>query len=228
VVGLRVLTYNVRSMRDDRAALGQVIRSAEPDVVLVQESPRFAHWRSLCAQLARVSNLVVVGGGRPAGSNLILCTLEVSVVSTADVLFSKDRGLHRRGTAIAVLTKQGRRFAVASTHLDLDPAPRLRHVAELDMAIAAHVPAGVPVVIGADVNDHPGSPAWLALTAQRSDAAGTGSGPTYPSRDPRRRIDGIFADPALRVSAVRVLDGPEVQIASDHRPVLVELHLPPG
>ena len=69
---LRVLTYNVRSMRDDRDALGRVLRAAEPDVVLIQESPRFLRWRSLCAELARRGNLVVVGGGRYAGSNLIL------------------------------------------------------------------------------------------------------------------------------------------------------------
>src|SRR3978361_1259259 len=90
VPNLRVLSYNVRSMRDDRDALGQVIRAAEPDVVLVQESPRFARWRSLCAQLARRSNLVVVSGGRYAGSNLILSSLGVDVVSTADVLFTRD------------------------------------------------------------------------------------------------------------------------------------------
>src|SRR6476661_3036669 len=79
VVGLRVLTYNVRSMRDDRDALGRVIRSAEPDVVLVQESPRFLRWRSLCAELDRRINLVVVSGGRLAGANLILSSLAVTV-----------------------------------------------------------------------------------------------------------------------------------------------------
>lgn len=225
---LRVLTYNVRSMRDDRAALGRVIRSAEPDVVLVQEAPRFAHWRSLCAQLARVSNLVVVGGGRASGSNLILSTLAVSVETTADVHFSKDRRLHQRGTAIAVLTKQGQRFAVVGTHLDLDAAPRLRHVDELHAAIAAHVPAGVPVVVGADVNDHPGSPTWLALTTDRADAfavAAAGDGLTFPARDPRQRIDAIFVDLALPVSAAHVLDGPDVRIASDHRPVLAQVEI---
>ena len=67
MTSLRVLTYNVRSMRDDRSALGRVISSAAPDVVLVQEAPRFARWRSLCAQLARMSGLVVVSGGAQPG-----------------------------------------------------------------------------------------------------------------------------------------------------------------
>jgi len=228
MASLRVLTYNVRSMRDDRAALGRVIRSAEPDVVLIQESPRFAHWRSLCAQLARVSNLVVVGGGRPAGSNLILSTLGVDVISTAAVLFSKDRHLHQRGTAIAVLTMRGRRFAVAGTHLDLNAAARLRHVGELDAAIAAHVPRCVPTVVGGDINDRPGSAVWTALATRWPDTfttAGTGGRLTFPTRQPQQTIDGIFADPDFSVRAARMLDVPDVLIASDHRPLLAELEL---
>ena len=226
MTALRLLTYNVRSMRDDRAALGRVIRSAEADVVLVQESPRFLRWRSLCAQLARLGNLVVVGGGRRAGSNLILSSLAVNVESTAEVLFSRDPGLHRRGTAIAVLTKQGARFAVAGIHLDLQEAARRRHVTELERAIEQHVPGGVPTIVAGDVNDIPGSPTWQALAAVRADAAAD-SGFTSSAREPHKRIDGVFVDPAIRVTASRVLDQPDVVSASDHRPVLVELELTP-
>lgn len=229
MVDLRVLTYNVRSMRDDRAALGRVIRSAEPDVVLVQESPRFLRWRSLCAQLARRSNLVVVSGGRYAGSNLILSTLAVDVISTADVLFTREPRLHRRGTAIAVLTKRGSRFAVAGTHLDLVDAPRLRHVDELEEAIVTHVPDDVPVIVAGDINDEPGSPAWAALTKHRADAfavGGSGSALTAPAAAPRKTIDGIFVDPRITVRSAHVVDGPDVERASDHCPVLAELALP--
>jgi endonuclease/exonuclease/phosphatase family metal-dependent hydrolase len=228
VTRLRVLTYNVRSMRDDRAALGRVIRSAAPDVVLVQESPRFARWRSLCAQLARRANLVVVTGGRYAGSNLVLSTLAVDVESTADVLFSRDVFLHRRGTAIAVLSKDGARFAVAGIHLDLEQSARLRHVAELDTAIEHNVPAHVPTIVAGDVNDRPGSAVWQALAEQRTDAfaaAGTGAGFTSTAADPYQIIDGIFVDPRISVVDARVLDGPDVAVASDHRPLLAELEL---
>jgi endonuclease/exonuclease/phosphatase family metal-dependent hydrolase len=226
VPSLRLLTYNVRSMRDDRDALGRVIRAAEPDVVLVQESPRFARWRSLCAELARRGNLVVVSGGRPAGSNLILSTLAVDVESHAEVLFSKDRRLHQRGTAIAVLTLRGARFAVAGIHLDLVEEARLRHVAELEVAVAAHVPSDVPVIVAGDVNDKPGSPTWQALARDRQDAIATaGLTGTWSARDPQQTIDGAFVDPRVSVTAVRILDGADVEAASDHRPVLVELDL---
>jgi endonuclease/exonuclease/phosphatase family metal-dependent hydrolase len=228
VTRLRLLSYNVRSMRDDRAALGRVIRSAEPDVALIQESPRFARWRSLCAQLARLGNLVVVSGGRYAGSNLVLSSLAVDVESSADVLFTRDPLLHRRGTAVAVLIMDGTRFALAGIHLDMEEAPRLRHIGELDAAIARHVPPDVATIVAGDVNDRPGSVAWQSLCAQRKDAfaaAGTGDPFTSTAHDPRQTIDGVFVDPRITVLSARVLDQPDVLIASDHRPLLVELEL---
>lgn len=226
---LRLLTYNVRSMRDDRAALARVISSARPDVVCVQEAPRFLRWRSLCAQLARTSGLVVVGGGRPAGANLILSSLRVGVERTVDVRFSKDPRLHQRGTALALLSLDGSRFAVAGTHLDVVAEPRLRHVAELHAALATQVPADVPTVIAGDVNDRPGSAVWTALSTARQDAfaaAGTGNPYTSTAANPHQTIDGIFVDPRLTVASCHVVEHPELAAASDHRPVLAELVLP--
>lgn len=228
MTSLRLLIYNVRSMRDDRDALGRVIRSAEADVALIQESPRFLRWRSLCAQLARRGNLVVVSGGRPAGSNLILSALGVDVISHAEVLFSRDPRLHQRGTAIAVLSKEGARFAVAGIHLDLVEDPRLRHVDELEQALRRHVPPDVPVIVGGDVNDVPGSATWQALTRERQDAfavAGQGDGLTSSAIEPRRRIDAAFVDPRITVTGTHVITGPDVEIATDHRPVVVELEI---
>jgi endonuclease/exonuclease/phosphatase family metal-dependent hydrolase len=223
------MTYNVRSMRDDRAALARVISSVEPDVVCVQEAPRMLRWRSLCAQLARRSGLVVVGGGRAAGANLILSTLAVDVDETEDVLFSKDRGLHRRGTSVALLRLAGSRFAVAGTHLDGVAEPRLRHVRELHAAVQRCVPDDVPTVIAGDINDHPGSAPWTELAARRPDAfatAGTGSPFTSEAGNPRQTIDGIFVDSRITVTSARVVDHPDVAMASDHLPVLAELELP--
>ncbi|HEY7050186.1 MAG TPA: endonuclease/exonuclease/phosphatase family protein [Jatrophihabitantaceae bacterium] len=222
---MRLLTYNVRSLRDDGTAVARVIRDARPDVVCIQEAPRFLRGRSKCAALARRSGLVIVGGGRSAAANLLLSTPAVEVESSRDVLFSKDARLHQRGAAISVLRLGEARVAVAGTHLDLVEAPRLRHIAELERALDAHVPAGVPTVIAGDINGRPGSPAWQLLTERRVDAVPVGDGFTYSATHPRRRIDGVFADPALRIVSAEVLDSPEVRIASDHRPVLVELEL---
>ena len=171
----------------------------------------------------------MVGGGRPAGANLIMSSLAVDVLKTVDVLFSKDPGLHQRGAALAVLRFRGSEFSVVGTHLDVRADARLRHIVELNSAISRHLPPDKPVIVAGDMNDHPDSPTWRALTEQRVDAfaaAGVGSAFTSTAADPHQTIDGIFVDPRSAVVSARVLDGPDVQAASDHRPVLAELELP--
>jgi endonuclease/exonuclease/phosphatase family metal-dependent hydrolase len=222
---LRVLSYNVRSLRDDEAAVGRVIRAAGAHVVCIQEAPRLLRWRAKCAALARRSGLVVVTGGRLAAGNLILCDLGVEVLAVRDQLLSATPGRHQRGAALAELRWRGQPFVLAGTHLDLEPADRLRHVAELDQLLAGFDSPG-PAVLAGDINDEPGSPVWAALAASRTDAfaaAGSGAGPTFTAANPARRIDAIFTDPAITVVSARVLDGADVPRASDHRPVLAEL-----
>ena len=89
-------------------------------------------------------------------------------------------------------------------------------------------PADVPAVVAGDINDVPDSASWQALTAHRTDAwAAAGSGPGFTSnpKNPRRRIDAVFADPRLPVLSAELIDTPDVVRASDHYPVLVELGL---
>lgn len=225
---MRLLCYNIRSLRDDAAAVVRVIRACRPDVVAIQEAPRFWRWRAQCAQLAQRSGLVIVTGGRSAAANLLLAAPSPAVVveATRDVLFSSDRGLHQRGTAMAVLrVAGGAPIAVAGTHLDLVEAPRLRHVGELSAALAAFAADGVATVVAGDMNDVPDSATWRLLARERTDvvpAGGVHASFTYSARDPQRRIDGVFADPALSVVSADVISGDDVAVASDHRPLLVE------
>jgi len=91
----------------------------------------------------------------------------------------------------------------------------------------AVAPTGVPTVVAGDMNDVPESATWRLLARQRVDAVPAGDGFTYSARNPERRIDGVFADPALRIRSAEVIGTPDVMIASDHRPVLVEFELSP-
>ncbi|MCW2539511.1 MAG: Endonuclease/exonuclease/phosphatase [Frankiales bacterium] len=224
----RLLCYNVRSMRDDVLALGRVMRELNPHVAIVQEAPRFLRWRSKCASLARRAGMVVVGGGRPAGANLILSSLGVDVVQAFDVAFTTDRHLHHRGAALARLRLSGHEFAVAGTHLDLIEAPRLRHLDELAAHARQLVPAEVPLVVAGDLNAVPTSATWRRALDFGADAfavTGSGDGFTYSALAPQRRIDSVFVDSRIRVLSTTVIDSPDVLVASDHRPLLVELGL---
>ena len=224
---MKLLCYNVRSLRDDPAAVVRVIRSAAPDVVLIQEAPRFLRWRTSCAALARRAGLLWVSGGREAGANLVLCTMAVRTVEHFSIPFSDQPKLHHRGAAAAVLELAGSRFAVAGTHLDLIEQPRLTHLDELAEFAAARL-TGVPLVVGGDLNAVPGSATWQRCAMFGVDAyqaVGDGDGFTYSALQPVRRIDAVFADPRLRPVSAQVLDSPDVRLASDHRPLLVEFAL---
>ncbi len=122
---VRVLSYNVRSMRDDTGALARVIRACAPDLVLVQEAPRLFRWRKAAARLARSSDLLVLSGGATAAGPLLLCSLRAGVERTEDVLLPRTPGLHRRGFATAVVRIGGARLGVLSCHLSLQRDERL-------------------------------------------------------------------------------------------------------
>jgi endonuclease/exonuclease/phosphatase family metal-dependent hydrolase len=206
-----VLTWNVRSLRDDAAGVAKVIREVAPDIALIQEAPRLWRWRSKCARLARESGLVVVTGGRSAAGNLLLCSMRTRVVSSYDVLLPKRPRLHRRGAVVAVLEVDGQQVSVLGTHLDLDPTARL--------GSAMRLRESTYDVIGADVNEQPDGPAWKALSRGLVDI-GTGLGPTFSVANPRRRIDALFVSPAWQATSCEVLEpGP----VSDHKPIVAEL-----
>lgn len=226
---LRVLSYNVRSLRGDVEAACRLIRDARPDVVCLQEAPRFLRWRTRCADFARRTGLLVVTGGRGAAGNLLLCQLRVEVEHAADLLLEPAAGMHRRGAAVAVCRLRGSRFALAGTHLDLEPTARLRHTRELlDRLPRSGVPASVPLVVAGDLNEEPSGGSWSLLGDRLTDtgvAAGCVAG-TFPAAGPRRRIDAVFADPRIEVRSCTVVGSADASSASDHLPVLAELDLP--
>ncbi|MGI8665947.1 MAG: endonuclease/exonuclease/phosphatase family protein [Jatrophihabitans sp.] len=224
---LRLLSYNVRSLRDDPAAVARVMRAADPHVAIIQEAPRFLRWRTACAALSRRAGLVWVCGGRASGANLVLSSLAVDVLDRREITFTAQRNLHQRGAAVAVLRLAGSQFAVAGTHLDLIEAPRLLHLDEL-AAVSATLPPAAPLIVGGDLNAVPDSATWQRLERFGPDAfavAGTGNGFTYSALDPVRRIDAFFADPRLQPLRAEVIDSPDVRTGSDHRPLLVEFQL---
>lgn len=221
--GLRVMTYNVRSLRDDVESLTTVVRECAPDVLLVQEAPRFLRWRSKRAALARRCGLVVATTDRPGGL-CIFTALRVDLVGTSFTALSRSRGHHQRVVVGAALRRGDLQWRVASVHLSTDTDERRRHLPELTAAL--RLPGAGPLVVGGDLNEGPDGPVLTALTGQMTDcfvAAGTGDGATSPATAPRRRIDAILADASVTVVSCEVVDAPGVTVASDHRPVLAVL-----
>jgi len=222
---IRLLTYNIRALRDDAEAVSAVIRALAPDVVCIQEAPRFLRWRSKRAAVARRAGLVVATANRPAGL-MLMTSLRATVVSTNFVLLSKRPKLHQRAVCSAVLEIGGVRWRIASVHLSLSADERQTHLGELWSALDAPGADG-PLVVAGDINEEPGGPVWTDLGSRLVDAwalEANGTGFTYSASSPRKRIDGVFVDSTVEVVSCRVVDDvPGVQVASDHLPVLAVL-----
>lgn len=217
---LRVLSYNVLSLRRGTDRVAAVVRACAPDVVCVQEAPRFVGWRRKCHALAAAAGLRVVTGGRPAGAVLLLARPGLRVVATRDVKLPWHPPRHRRGLAIGVFDAGGTEVTIASTHLSLNDAERL---AQAGLVLGHLAALGRPAVLAGDVNEDPDDPAWRVLAAAMADAyvvAPAGDGLTSTAEHPRRRIDAVFVDRALGVGSCGVPAVPGLAEASDHRPVL--------
>ncbi|BAU82657.1 endonuclease/exonuclease/phosphatase [Streptomyces laurentii] len=227
---VRILSYNVRSMRDDEDALARVIRACAPDLVFVQEAPRFFRWRKHAARLAAKSELVVLSGGATAAGPLLLCSLRATVERTEDVLLPLTPGRHRRGLATAVVRFGGARVGLVSCHLSLDTVERHTQAGLLLDRVAA---LGTPyTIVAGDLNERPGGRAWNRLVKELRDgheAAPWGTGDTFPATAPDRRIDAVLASPGVEFLACGVptdLDREDLETATDHLPVLAVVRLP--
>ncbi|MCF3118214.1 endonuclease/exonuclease/phosphatase family protein [Streptomyces arenae] len=232
---VRVLSYNIRSMRDDTAALARVIAACDPDLVLVQEAPRFFRWRKKLARLARAADLVILSGGGTAAGPALLCSLRATVERTEDVLLPLTPGLHRRGFATAVVRFGGARLGVLSCHLSLQTDERYEQGGMLLDRLAG---MGVEhTVAGGDLNERPNGRTFKLLAGALQDCwAVRPWGGEYSSEadDPRQRIDAIFASRGVEVLGCGVPVGhagiteTDLRAATDHLPVLAALRVPPS
>jgi hypothetical protein len=217
---LRFLAVDARHARlgrprSDFGALAERIAVTEPDLVCVHGSPAGPRWRTVSGAFARQAGLVVVGGGRHAGSNLLLSSLAVDVVATRDAALDggspRPVDLRRRhGAALAVL-RRGRAhsaFAVAAARLDADPAAGSAQAAALQLALTELATDDVPTVLSIACRPSDGhlpAPVADALTQSRAVLPG-----------------GVFVDHRIAAESVRQLDiAPDAAAA-----VLAELTLP--
>ena len=230
---IRVLSYNIRSMRDDTDALARVITACAPDLVLIQEAPRFFRWRKKLARLAAASGQVVLTGGATASGPAILCSLRATVERTEDVLLPLTPGLHRRGFATAVIRFGGTRLGVVSYHLSLQADERYDQGGMLLDRLAG---LGVDhAIAGGDLNDRPTGRTFRRLAEDLQDCRGIapwGSEFTFTPVAPFQRIDAIFATKGIEVLGCGVPRGhpgvaeTDLMRATDHLPVLAALRVP--
>ncbi len=215
---LRFMTYNIFRGGRSGPVLADVVRRAAPDVLVVNESPKAPlGWRSRCRRLARACGLRYVGGGRDAGSNMLVVSGAVTVRWSAAEVLPQPHFQPRRGIVSAQLVVGGAPVGVVGCHLSLDGR---RRRAEVERVLAVADRLDGPVVVAGDLNEGPQGACWRRLRQEGYADHGSGDWLTFPSRAPERRIDALL----VRGGSVAGHGDPGVPErllarASDHRPV---------
>jgi hypothetical protein len=166
---MRLLTVDARITGRDRAALARVVEDADADIACVHHAPHLLRWRSISAAIGRRSGLVVVGGGRPAGANLLLSTLGVDALQAADVPLG-GTPLDPAGAALALLRVGGvgaAPFVLVGARLTGSGATRAAQARTLQQAISRFVPGDPPVLLAVDGLAAAGTQAADVLRAGR-------------------------------------------------------------
>ncbi|HYH99513.1 endonuclease/exonuclease/phosphatase family protein [Hyalangium sp.] len=231
---LRVMTFNIQSGLRGLDGVAEVIRSAHPDIVALQEvdrGSRRAGGLDQTAVLAQQTGLPYHAHFRTTdlygGAYGIALLSRFPLEALAQYPLPVPRGAEPRTVAHALMQVAGREVSVYVTHLIRRPFngdARMRQSA-LIAGLLDRDPR--PKLLMGDLNDDPDSRTVRLLRRDLTDvvaASGQGSRGTYPLPlpfSPTLRIDYVLACDAFVPLRSEVLHVG----ASDHYPVVADVRL---
>lgn len=169
---MRLLSVDASITGRDRGALARLIGSSGADAACVHNSPHLLRWRSISASVGRRSGLVVIGGGRPAGANLLLCSLGIDAPATRDVDLRGGSRMRPAGAVLGRLRVGGRDVVLVGATLIGNAAQRLDQAERLQDALGHFLPVDAPAVISVQGAGRPGTAASQTLAHGRVVVAG--------------------------------------------------------
>ncbi|MBB5831856.1 endonuclease/exonuclease/phosphatase family protein [Brachybacterium aquaticum] len=231
---LRVVAWNLWELRGDLEAMAEAIEDLDPDVLLIQEAPRFVLPTARLAWFARrIGRRVLVGGAGGRGL-AILATDDVAAqvirrgMHPVQQTISDLNSTYPRGVAaVRVSVPGGGAVVLSSIHLALQEDNRLRHAEHIARLVRS---AGAPVIVGGDLNEEASGKARTLLAPYVHDPAPQ-SEHTFPAKGPVRRIDAILVTEGVQVREARAVRSTEsvseerLAGASDHLPTLLDVTL---
>lgn len=244
-IPLRVMTYNIRSGNGDLSGTAQAIRAAAPDIVGLQEVD--VHWAarsnfvdqaaSLGEQLgmdvrfARIYQFPGASPGDPPREFGVALLSKFPIVDWSNHTITRLSTQETNpvpaplpGFLEAKINVRGDTVRVFDTHLDYRADPLVRQQQVTDMLSYIDGTRSATILFG-DLNAPPDASEIQPLLQRLHDAwpASAGPGLTDPADVPRKRIDYVLISDHFQVRGVSV----PVTLASDHRPVVVDLTLTP-
>lgn len=220
---LRIASYNLRGLKDDAGAAASVVRAINPDVLLLQEVPRYPGSSYAISSFARACGLLWSGRTRLVSGTSLMTGLRVRSTDSQDRRLPVGLRENPRSYTVAAVTRTGGTpVTVVSVHLSLVADQRVDHIRQVLAEIAAHVP-DQPLVIGGDLNEDRDGTAWGTLAGHLEEVSDERA--TFPAAGPSRRIDAIFArgHSSVTTGDPAVLEGMPLAEATDHLPVWVDL-----
>lgn len=229
---VRVLAYNIHHGEGmdevvDLERIADLIRSVDPDLVALQEVDS-ATTRTdgvhQAAELGRLTGLEpVFGAFMPyQGGAYGMALLSRWPIASSRNLRLPDGAEPRTALAVTVASPTtGRRVRFVGIHFYRTDDERLAQATRLEEHLAGDT---VPTLLAGDFNSTPDSDVMAHLSRRWAIVTKGADHLTFPSYAPDREIDFVLFRPEGRweVAARRLLDEP---VASDHRPVVVELVL---
>ncbi|NLG14156.1 MAG: endonuclease [Lentisphaerae bacterium] len=229
---ITILSYNIRhgtgmDGKLDLQRTADAINRQAPDLVGLQEVDLNAKRSGLVDEATTLGSLT---GMKPFFGKAI--PFQGGEYGIAILARDPDATMHshiplpgaepRTLLAIQTKTKEGKPFVFVNTHFDLQQ----QHQIESAKIIAGWMEKldGLPAILVGDFNCTPNSETFLELTKSWKYVTKGKPLPTFPAPKPSREIDHAFIAPAhsWELEDIQVVQEP---LASDHRPLKIEIHL---
>ncbi|MDE5573355.1 MAG: endonuclease/exonuclease/phosphatase family protein [Muribaculaceae bacterium] len=221
---VKIMTYNVHNgigldKNRDHARIADVISSEKPDFVGIQEVDSMTN---------RSGNMFVLGDiAQKAGMEPTFAPAipwdggiyGIGLLSKTKPNKVKRVTLPGREEKRTMVIAEFDKYIIINTHLSLTPEDALESVKIIHEILPSL--GSKPVILMGDLNSLPDSPVIKALQNDFTIVSPDNT-PTFPANNPTERIDYIMISKGhnFNVTRAEVIDD---RIASDHRPVIVEI-----
>jgi len=227
---IRVLCWNLHhgvggDGKLDLPRIAKVIQEAKPDLVALQEVDKNCRRSRKVDQAAELGKLTGMHTTYGKAMDFDGGEYGQAILTKKPPQLVKVHRLPGKGEPRiafeALISINNMKLSFVTVHLDLDAAQRLSQTETLIQALSGN--PSHPLILCGDFNDIPNSPAIKAFSKAFRPVAKREPALTCPVDKPDSEIDHVFLRGLEAAEPVVVL--PEA-VASDHRPLLVELKLP--
>lgn len=223
---LRILSYNIKNANGMDGVcsfqrIANVINQAAPDVVALQELDSMTNRSGHKYVLGEIAERTRMNAYFAPAIDYDGGKYGIGLLSKEVPLRLQRVKLPGREEARVLILAEFEDYVFCCTHLSLTQEDRMK---SLDLLKSAVSGCQKPLFIAGDMNDGPDSDFIKALKKDFQILSSVK--PTFPAPDPKETLDYVAslksAEGGYALVSTRVLDEP---LASDHRPVMVELRM---